>query len=46
MLALKKMQAVKAFLEEYVDAFNARDGARIAAFYNAPCVTMRADGFI
>jgi uncharacterized protein (TIGR02246 family) len=46
MLALKKMTAVEAFLEQYIAAFNARDGARIAAMYNVPCVTMRADGSI
>ena len=28
-------EAVKAFLADYVTAFNARDGARIATFYNA-----------
>jgi ketosteroid isomerase-like protein len=43
MLALT---VVEAFLEDYAEAFIARDGARIAAFYNVPCVTMRADGSI
>jgi len=37
---------VESFLRDYVEAFNARDGARIAALYNVPCVTMRADGSI
>ena len=37
---------VERFLEDYLQAFNARDGARIASFYNVPCVTMRADGSI
>ena len=37
---------VEDFLRRYVEAFNARDGARIAALYNVPCVTMRADGSI
>jgi hypothetical protein len=43
MLALT---VVEAFLKDYVEAFIARHGARIAAFYNVPCVTMRADGSI
>ena len=38
--------AVKAFLDEYVAAFLAVDGARIARSYHAPCVTVRADGSI
>jgi hypothetical protein len=37
---------VKGFLAQYVDAFLACDGARIAALYNVPCVTVRADGSI
>ena len=37
---------VEAFLREYAEAFNTRDGARIAALYNTPCVTVRADGSI
>jgi len=37
---------VERFLEDYLQAFNARDGARIASLYNVPCVTMRADGSI
>lgn len=38
--------AVTAFLEDYVSAFTANDGARIARLYHAPCVTVRADGSI
>ena len=38
--------AVTAFLKEYIDAFSANDGARIARLYHAPCVTVRADGSI
>lgn len=38
--------AVEAFLKDYAEAFNATDGARIAALYNVPCVTVRADGSI
>ena len=37
---------VRAFLKEYVDAFIACDGARIARAYHAPCVTVRADASI
>ncbi len=37
---------VEAFLQDYIEAFLARDGARIAALYNVPCVTTRADGSI
>ncbi len=38
MLALA---VVEEFLGEYIGAFNARDGARIASMYNVPCVTVR-----
>ena len=38
--------AVKAFLKDYVAAFAANDGARIARLYHEPCVTVRADGSI
>jgi ketosteroid isomerase-like protein len=34
----------KSFVEEYVHAFEARDGRCVAAFYNAPCLSVRADG--
>ena len=34
------------FIREYTDVFNSRVGDRIAALYNVPCVTMRADGSI
>ena len=43
MLALA---VVEAFLGDYTEAFLARDGERIAALYNVPCVTLRADGSI
>ena len=36
----------RAFLEEYVRAFDSIDGTRIAALYHEPCVTMRGDGSI
>lgn len=38
--------AVETFLREYIEAFLARDGARIAAMYNTPFATVRADGSI
>lgn len=34
------------FLKGYVDAFQAFDAARIASFYNAPCLSVRPDGSI
>jgi ketosteroid isomerase-like protein len=46
MQAGKWKQAVEAFLDDYVEAFTANDGARIARLYHAPCVTVRADGSI
>jgi len=36
----------RAFLGEYVRAFDSIDGARIAALYHEPCITMRGDGSI
>jgi ketosteroid isomerase-like protein len=38
--------AVRTFLESYNKAFASIDGARIAALYHSPCVTMRGDGSI
>ena len=37
---------VRHFFEDYRAAFDAVDGARIAALYHAPTITMRADGSI
>jgi hypothetical protein len=37
---------VTAFFDEYTQAFDSIDGARIARLYYAPCVTMRGDGSI
>lgn len=34
----------QAFVESYIHAFEALDGNRVGAFYNVPCVTVRADG--
>jgi ketosteroid isomerase-like protein len=42
----ERKDLVKAFLKDYMDAFIACDGARIAHAYHAPCVTVRADGSI
>jgi hypothetical protein len=36
----------RAFLEEYMRAFDSMNGGGIAALYHAPCVTMRGDGSI
>lgn len=36
--------SVKAFLGEYIAAFNSLNGARIAALYNLPSVSLRLDG--
>jgi ketosteroid isomerase-like protein len=38
--------SVQSFLDSYVQAFLAIDGTRIAGHYNAPCVTVRADGSV
>lgn len=46
MQAEEKGVLVQAFLKDYIDAFNACDGVRIARAYNTPCVTVRADGSI
>ena len=32
------------FIEGYIEAFQAFDAARIAAFYNDPCLSIRPDG--
>jgi uncharacterized NTF2-like protein DUF6841 len=37
---------VHTFLEGYNRAFASVEGARIAAFWHSPCVTMRGDGSI
>jgi hypothetical protein len=37
---------VRAFLESYNKTFASIDGARIAALYHSPCVTLRGDGSI
>jgi hypothetical protein len=37
---------VRSFLESYDEAFASIDGARIAALYHSPCVTLRGDGSI
>jgi hypothetical protein len=37
---------VNAFLKSYNTAFASIDGARIAALYHSPCVTLRGDGSI
>ena len=37
---------VRAFLESYREAFDSIDGARIAALYHSPCITLRGDGSI
>ena len=37
---------VRNFLESYNKAFASIDGARIAALYHSPCVTLRGDGSI
>ena len=37
---------VRAFFENYKDAFDSIDGQRIAALYHIPTVTMRGDGSI
>jgi hypothetical protein len=37
---------VRSFLESYNKAFRSIDGARIAAFFHSPCVTLRGDGSI
>ena len=37
---------VRTFLESYNKAFASIDGARIAALYYSPCVTLRGDGSI
>ena len=37
---------VRSFLESYNKAFASIDGARIAALYHSPCVTLRGDGSI
>jgi hypothetical protein len=37
---------VRTFLESYNKAFASIDGARIAALYHSPCVTLRGDGSI
>ncbi|MBI3029903.1 MAG: DUF4440 domain-containing protein [Candidatus Rokubacteria bacterium] len=39
-------EEVSAFLKEYMEAFGSFSGARIAALYYTPCVTLRADGSI
>lgn len=33
-----------AFVADYVQAFEARDGHGVGAFYNVPCISVRADG--
>lgn len=33
-----------AFVTDYVKAFEAGDACRVSAFYNAPCLSVRADG--
>jgi ketosteroid isomerase-like protein len=38
--------SVQSFLDSYAQAFLAIDGAKIAEHYNAPCVTVRADGSV
>lgn len=35
---------VERFFQEYNDAFLATDGARIASFYQFPCLTLRGNG--
>jgi hypothetical protein len=40
------VNSIQSFLDSYVSAFLAIDGARIAEHYNAPCVTVRADGSV
>ena len=37
---------VRTFLESYNEAFASIDGARIAALYHSPCVTLRGDGSV
>jgi ketosteroid isomerase-like protein len=36
----------RAFLGQYIRAFDSIDGARVAALYHEPCITMRGDGSI
>lgn len=37
---------VRIFLQSYNEAFASIDGARIAALYHSPCITLRGDGSI
>jgi len=37
---------LRQFFQDYASAFESFDGNRIASFYHAPCLTMRADGSI
>jgi hypothetical protein len=39
-------EEVRQFLAAYDEAFQTFEGARIAPFYHAPCVTVRGDGSI
>ena len=34
----------RAFVDDYIHAFEALDGHRIAQFYNVPCISVRGDG--
>jgi len=38
--------SVRAFLAAYIAAFKSLSGARIAAFYNMPSVSLRGDGAV
>ena len=35
-----------AFIKDYIKVFEARDAPRVASFYNAPCLSVRADGSV
>ena len=39
-------EEIRAFFDQYTDAFNSFDGKQIAALYYMPTVTMRGDGSI
>ena len=34
------------FIDGYIEAFEALDGRKVASFYNAPCLSVRADGSV
>jgi ketosteroid isomerase-like protein len=46
MSAHSSVEGLREFFQDYQRAFDSFDANRIAPFYHAPCITMRADGSI